>query len=135
VMNARAVRALGLPTKSRGENGGWGRTRPQIGAAAFEAARAVAKRRRERRAELRRHPTRADWSPTWPLPQRTIAAGFLLRIHPKSTLALELKRFRGRFGSALARETQKIRLPKPRNRGLIWMINANWNDNANPKTH
>jgi ATP-dependent exoDNAse (exonuclease V) alpha subunit len=44
------------PTESKSpHDGGWGQLWPQIGAAAFGAARAVAKRRRDRRAEHRRH--------------------------------------------------------------------------------
>lgn len=43
--------------------GGWGRTRPQSGPPAFGAGRAAAKRRRERRAELRRHPQGHAWLP------------------------------------------------------------------------
>lgn len=45
---------------------GAGAEAPQLGAPAFEAGRAVAKRRRERRAKLRRHPPGQTSSPQRP---------------------------------------------------------------------
>jgi hypothetical protein len=55
-----------MPRYGLGPTGGWGRIRPQSGPPAFGAGQAAAKRRRERRAEHRRHLPSPLTKPTSP---------------------------------------------------------------------